>query len=99
MVWLHEHRALELLPQINLNVFPNPVEGELQLVYDLPSANIVIVEIVDVVGRTVHFQNFLDEQPGIQSRMIDTGHLFAGMYTLKFRIGDKTLTRKFVKID
>jgi hypothetical protein len=70
-----------------IKVSPNPVRNELRLEYDGETR----FEIVNLVGQVV-YNGVL-----VKTALIETNHLFAGVYLIRFIQGNSTCTVKFIK--
>src|ERR1051326_1821272 len=84
----------------DLNVFPNPSNGEnlVNVSYTLTSSESVKITLVDMVGREVTIVNNAMEQPGEKTVTIDRNalNLKAGVYLVKISNGSSYDTRKLV---
>lgn len=75
--------------EISLNVFPNPMEGELNLEFPwIPD----MVEIYDAAGK------LLTELPRQQTFSVSIDHLEAGVYFLRLQHSGQMWNRKLVKM-
>ena len=89
--------GLEELEQgLSIALFPNPTTNELNFTFDVNASN-VSLEIFDISGRHISSYNFNNLQSGVQFETIDVSQLNNGLYLCKFSIGDKSITRRFIK--
>jgi len=79
-----------------LNVFPNPSEGEITLVYYLSEKNDVSFELVDVIGKQINTFRYNDINSGDHTTKISLSEYPAGVYFIKMHIGENTVTKKIV---
>jgi septal ring factor EnvC (AmiA/AmiB activator) len=80
------------IPVAGVDVYPNPVGMELYLRSEYPVDN---VEIIDITRRSVGLWPAANLQNGKQS--INVSALPAGIYFAKIIIGNRFVTKKFVK--
>jgi hypothetical protein len=87
----------ELLSINSLKHYPNPVQDELNVTYNLKesSANGVIT-IFDINGKIVLSQNIVTNQ-GRNFTKVNTSNFTKGVYTYTVNINGKTKTEKFIK--
>lgn len=71
-------------------LYPNPATGHVTVKAGVPVQH---VEIRDISGRTV-----LTEAPNSESVTLSIGNLPAGIYMVTLRNGDRSVTRKLVKM-
>lgn len=77
---------------------PNPANELVTLRYNLlDNAKQVGYTITDISGKTVLFENGLNNAPGRQDVNIDISTLSAGIYQLSVNVDGKVQTRKLVK--
>ena len=78
----------------NLDMFPNPTNGNVFVKLDLIEASNVEILIMNTIGQAVMTQTL----EGIISKKVElqTGNFTAGIYTVQFIIGDAQLTRKLI---
>ncbi len=80
----------------DLQVFPNPFTGHLQVAFELAQPAEVLLELFDVFGRRV--QQLREQSlPGAFQTQIDTEGLSPGAYLLRIRAGNQTVSRKLIK--
>lgn len=77
-----------------LAVYPNPATGKLNFAYDFGTNANGSVAIVDMVGKTVYFQE-LTGMTGLQQLPIGITNLAPGMYILKVTANEKVATERF----
>lgn len=77
---------LEAIKGVELNVFPNPAQRDLTLVYQLPQDQPVQVQLFDMVGKLA-FNRHLEGFEGENTLLLDLGELPAGMYLLEVQSG------------
>ena len=77
---------------------PNPVQGQAQLRFALPSPAAMTISIVDPLGRILHEQSSGRLAPGLHSMDVDLSDLPAGVYFLRGQTGQGDVrTLRFVK--
>jgi hypothetical protein len=73
---------------IDLNLFPSINNGEFTIVTNEKDEK--LLEIIDVMGRTIHSQKFIDEKIMIQLKLLP------GAYYAKIIGGEKAGVKKFI---
>lgn len=81
---------------IELTVFPNPVDDRLQIVVQTSNPATARIQLMDGSGRTLHDITF-GRLTRRHEQVISMGSLTPGFYVLRARVGDRTLTRMLVK--
>lgn len=71
-----------------LSVYPNPVFDQLTIEFDLPHVVEGHIELVDLVGRTVHHSSF---KAMSGKSMIETSQLSQGTYFLRVRTASEVI--------
>jgi hypothetical protein len=79
----------EVIPTMELNIYPNPVVKELFIKYNIRRKERCLLSIYDRSGRKVEEINLL---PRITT--LDVSTFTSGVYFLKFQIKDKIFTKK-----
>jgi len=79
----------------DLSVYPNPVEGELNVRFAVNSAEIAVIEIQDITGKITQ-RNNIQANAGANLVFVDTKDLASGMYFLRVNIGNAQQTVQFV---
>lgn len=79
-----------------LQIFPNPVSGQLNLFIDSASAFEAGLTISEIGGKTVHAEN-LSIRSGQQSVGIGVNDLRPGVYFIRITTGRDVIAKKFVK--
>jgi PKD repeat protein len=78
-----------------LNVFPNPTEGELNLQFSLNAAQFVKIQLQDICGKIVQ-DHTINAAIGSNLVMMDTQTLAAGTYFLAIQAGETQKVVQFV---
>jgi len=75
-----------------LEMFPNPADDELNVSFNLPSSDDLIISIVDLSGKAIQ-KHLIKAKGGKNLAMLNTQELAAGMYQLLIQSsnGQKTL--------
>jgi hypothetical protein len=82
--------------QANMEVFPNPFDGVLNLTYNSIDNLPANVSVFDATGKTV-YKTEINSTEGFNSNSIDLKILKDGIYYLKLENGDKTENFKLLK--
>lgn len=79
----------------NLNVYPNPNNGEVTLEMNLKNPSEVVISVRDITGRIIHSSQV---NAGEQFKtLLNFRDLSKGMYILQLEIGGERLTRSLVR--
>jgi hypothetical protein len=86
----------ELSEQVEIDIFPNPTDGNLNIV--IPNANIGMakIEVVDMIGRTLLVRENTKTDKAYWETLDITG-LFEGMYIVRVTVGDEIFSKKIFK--
>lgn len=79
-----------------VNLYPNPVITSGQIRFQLENPSLVSFEIVNSIGQKV-FSKSPQMMQGVQTLNFDAQTLMNGTYYMNLYIGDKLITRTFVK--
>lgn len=85
----------EMAKLTGLTIFPNPASNEVNVKYNVSSNESTEIEIVDVLGKTISFNN-IQSQTGENLVMISTGHLGAGVYMVRLKSNGIEQTKRLV---
>lgn len=77
----------------NVQLYPNPTRGEINLALNGLSANTYRLQVVNALGQAV-YQQSLTHDGGNRSLPLNLNNLPAGIYQVQLSGGTKTLTRK-----
>ncbi len=86
-----DENALALEPYL---LYPNPSAGEVQWLTDFPVGEQVQWTLHDLTGRAAAAGNFTSQGPAIET--LDFNELTAGVYVLRFSVGDRFYTERLV---
>lgn len=79
---------------------PNPVRSNARLSFDLPTRQVVTLEVMDVAGRRVNvLADDASLAPGRHTLDFTKGRLPSGLYWLRFRAGDFSQIRRVVLLE
>lgn len=80
-----------------VNIFPNPAQEELNVVYDLPGADVVNVVVMDVTGKVLS-STTVQSNAGTNVVVLDNTNLSAGSYLVNVVTSTSKKTMQFVKM-
>jgi hypothetical protein len=80
-----------------VKVYPVPVKQDLVIEFLNPQNDPVTIQITDMQGRIIFGEDF-STSTGTVQKNIDVRSFEEGLYILKGKFGDKTFTRKFLKV-
>ncbi|WP_298956083.1 reprolysin-like metallopeptidase [uncultured Nonlabens sp.] len=78
----------------NLSIYPNPSNGNLNILFDNASSNNVGVTVFDLSGRSVFKRSY--ETSNSFNQNINLGAVSAGMYLVNIVDGNRTITKKII---
>lgn len=85
-------------PNINLNVFPNPVSfGEINISYQLENKSNVTISMFDLTEREIYYEQAI-QFPNVYTKKIDIEHLPNGCYLIRVAIGQYQFVSKLIKL-
>ncbi|RLD62009.1 MAG: hypothetical protein DRJ05_01325 [Bacteroidetes bacterium] len=79
----------------NVNIYPNPSNGILNVELEDPDKSIIRVSVMDLLGQTV-FENEFGFGNGIKNQKIDLTDLENGLYIIKLENGNRVYNQKFI---
>ena len=82
--------------QVQLTVFPNPVDDQLQVVIQTSNPVTATVQLLDANGRRLHELTF-GQSARRHEQIISLNSLTPGMYIVEANIGGRSLQQKVVK--
>lgn len=85
----------QLANQINLNVFPNPSQGEMIVNADLPGSEIIKIQVVNTLGQTV-MSEIWNYFPG-SNYLLDINKMAAGNYVLMLETSKGRAAKAIIK--
>jgi hypothetical protein len=84
---------------INYNLFqnyPNPFNPTTTITYELPTANLVVLKVYDLLGREVAFLINRYENAGSHSVRFNGNNLASGVYLYRIKAGDYSASCKMI---
>ncbi|NTW32811.1 MAG: T9SS type A sorting domain-containing protein, partial [Bacteroidetes bacterium] len=86
-----------LASSLNFNVFPNPMTESTEISFNLNSAENVIIDILDIVGKQINSISSKDFEAGQHNVIVNKNQFGAsGFYFIKLSIGGEIFMRKIV---
>lgn len=80
----------------NINVYPNPSNGEFTFSIIMPGSGDATIRVLDIVGREIYSQK-MENISGEKTSLIDLKSMAQGIYYLDVQIGKKNYFRKLIK--
>jgi len=79
----------------NISIVPNPTENDFYIIFENPIEQVISIELLDILGRTI--LNIFDDiaSEGKQIYPLDV-KLLSGTYFVKFIIKEKPVVRKLI---
>ena len=88
----------ENTPLANFGIFPNPAVSTLNINFELlNSTESVVINVIDVNGRTIKTITNRFEGQGFQSLTTNVSELSKGVYFVRIQAGKSIVTKKFIK--
>ena len=87
----------EIAPEFNYTIYPNPVETELRIDYDILENAKIKISILDLSGKKVKTVANLKQELGAYSTTANVETLTNGTYVLEMQVNDKVYTEIFIK--
>ena len=84
---------------IAYQIYPNPAQGNFNLIYTLKNTERVNIELQDMAGQKIYtIVNHQLQSPGehLYNLKENTYHLQKGYYILRIQIGSEKITRKII---
>jgi hypothetical protein len=84
----------EVATATEFRVYPNPASDRVTFDYTLASTEMVVVEMVDMVGNVVMVQNLGNMSAGANQSQISLDGIAAGIYMVNFKAGNSVSVSK-----
>ena len=81
---------------INYSVYPNPTNGETNLIIETAQESDIVVQMTDVIGKTVYSKKY-NSFVGRQESEIDLSQYDKGVYFLSIKNDKGVATKKIIK--
>jgi hypothetical protein len=85
-----------LISGLDVNLYPNPSQQEMNYQFELERNAMLSVEVIDVLGKIV-YANQLEAEKGNHLLKLDLGDLPQGIYLFKMNDGIHQVSRKITK--
>ncbi|MCH2045059.1 MAG: T9SS type A sorting domain-containing protein [Saprospiraceae bacterium] len=95
---LRPDEATTLGQAVNINgltMYPNPSQGNLNIVFESTLNEVVNVEVMDVLGRSV-YTNTWEVTEGVNTQATDLSHLQAGAYMVRIVSENTQATQQLI---
>ncbi|MBU2650042.1 MAG: C10 family peptidase [Bacteroidetes bacterium] len=79
-------------------IIPNPVTSNIKVSFNLQSEEQVSIQIFDIVGQKLEFMVNETLAPGFHSINGNLDYLTEGLYFCRLQVGEKVVTKKFIKL-
>ena len=80
-----------------VNLYPNPLTTNGKIQFNLANPTLVSFDIINSIGQKVYSSNAQFYGAGTQTLEFDANTLLSGAYYMNLYLGDKVITRTFVK--
>jgi hypothetical protein len=87
----------EPIADFKVNLYPNPVNTTGKIQFHLDNPTFVTFDITNSIGQRVYSGKSELFETGIQTLDFDANTLLKGVYYMNLYLGDKVITRTFVK--
>ncbi len=78
-----------------LALFPDPSDGRVNIILDIPSQSDVRMDVIDILGQTVG--SYRTQGSGSIRHTFDLQKFASGVYLLRIETGLRVFTRRFIK--
>jgi len=78
------------------SLYPNPCGDQVNLVFTVPTQEVITCKVLDIAGNTVYIRN-LEAIPGNNQLRINTSSLDQGLYFVGLNKSDGSVNMKFLK--
>lgn len=79
-----------------LNVHPNPATAEVHISFNLLENSEIDIEVFDAIGKLVYSAYAVNVSLGSNDHSIDVSDLNSGLYSVKFNVDGKSVTRNLI---
>lgn len=84
----------------DIEIFPNPFDDHLNIIYNSPDTQSVVIEVVDLTGKQIYRRESIQRKTGLNYFKVDgLENLKNGFYILKIYDVDKIASRKIMKFE
>ncbi|MCF8364288.1 MAG: S8 family peptidase [Bacteroidales bacterium] len=84
----------------DIEIFPNPFTNQVNIVYNSPDTQSVVIEVADLTGKEIYRRESVHRKTGLNYFRVDgLENLKNGIYILKIYDDDKIATRKIMKFE
>lgn len=90
-------QLVNLVNTWELSLYPNPTSNALNLSFNLPQKDEIVVSVFDLNGKLMHEINFGQKQVGKHDVSVDLRGLSTGTYVLKIQGNKNLITKKIIK--
>ena len=97
-VGVEEYESGEIKKELELQIFPNPCPGLLNIEYVLQKPGVAEISIYDVTGARKKSIQHEAQPSGWYQEKLDTKELVSGVYFIVLRQGDDKVSKKFLLI-
>ena len=84
----------EVATTADFRVYPNPATDRVTFDYTLASSQMVVIELVDMVGNVVSVQNLGNMSAGTNQSQVSLDGIAAGIYMVNFKAGNNLSVSK-----
>lgn len=84
------------LTDATIGVYPNPTTADANLKIGLPKSANVSYVVVNALGQQVESENLGSMKDGVHTIKLNTGNYSTGVYFVKVKIGENTMTQKVI---
>lgn len=84
------------LTDATIGVYPNPTSEDATLKIGLPKTSIVSYVVMNALGQVISSENLGSMKDGVHSIKLSTSEYSTGVYFVKVKIGENTMTQKVI---
>lgn len=89
-----------LIDNLKIDIYPNPYQGRVTVAYNLGNTSNVNISVYDLSGKLISVLANGVESAGLNKHYFSAAELGmpAGVYVVKFKIGDSEISRKILEV-
>lgn len=76
--------------------YPNPATDELNIRFNLENNNNVVINLIDITGKTLTTKNMGNISAGTYRETFNTSNFASGIYFIEFNLGEEKVTERFI---
>jgi serine protease AprX len=84
----------------DIDIFPNPFVDQINIVYNSPDTQSIVIEVADITGKLIYRSESLRRKTGLNHFRVDgLNQLKSGIYLMKIHSDTNITSKKIMKVD